>query len=221
MLIPKKSNHECMSDLRPIALCNVVYKIISKVLENRLKVVLPQVISDNQSAFLPERLISDNIMVSFEIMHYMKRKTRGKEGVMALKLDMSKAYDRTEWSFLRDVLLKLGFSIHWIDLVMKCVSSVSYKICSERRELGPITQKRGLRQGDPMSPYLFILCVEGLSALIRDFESRGKIRGCKVARGAPFISHMLFADDSYLYCKATTEAARNVLELLQVFQKAS
>ncbi|KAM6544107.1 hypothetical protein CsatB_008554 [Cannabis sativa] len=104
---------------------------------------------------------------------------------------------------------------------MCCVSSVSYNILSGGKELGPIVPKRGLRQGDPLSPYLFLLCAEGLSALISDFERRGKLRGCKVARGAPVITHMFFADDSYLYCRATEEEANNVIELLQCFQLAS
>lgn len=101
VLIPKVKNPSTMRDLRPISLCNVVYKVISKVLSNRLKPLLNMLISENQSAFIPRRLITDNIMISYEVMHFMKRKTQGKLGWMALKLDMSKAYDRVEWFFLR------------------------------------------------------------------------------------------------------------------------
>lgn len=101
VLIPKVKNPSTMRDLRPISLCNVVYKVISKVLSNRLKPLLNMLISENQSAFIPRRLITDNIMISYEVMHFMKRKTQGKLGWMALKLDMSKVYDRVEWFFLR------------------------------------------------------------------------------------------------------------------------
>lgn len=97
---------------------------------------------------------------------------------------------------------------------MRCVSSVSYKIVAGGLEVGPIIPGRGLRQGDPLPPYLFILCTEGISALISDYERMGRIQGCKIARGAPMITHMLFVDDSYLYCKANKEGAMSVVELL-------
>uniref|UniRef100_A0A803PL05 Reverse transcriptase domain-containing protein n=1 Tax=Cannabis sativa TaxID=3483 RepID=A0A803PL05_CANSA len=221
VLIPKVKNPTSMIDLRPISLCNVLYKIISKVLANRLKEVLPQLISTNQSAFVPGRLITDNIMISYEVMHYLKRKSRGKEGFMAISLDFSKAYDRVEWQFLRDIMSKMGFSHQWINLILSCVSSVRYKVLNSGREMGPIIPSRGIRQGDPLSSYLFLICAEGFSALINQFESSGHIRGCKVANGAPTISHMLFADDSYLYCRANEREATNVIRLLKIFEEAS
>ena len=100
VLVPKCDSPESMKDLRPIALCNVVYKILAKVLANRLKHILPKIIDHHQSAFVPGRSITDNVLVAFEILHCMKRKTRGLQGEVALKLDVSKAYDRVDWNFL-------------------------------------------------------------------------------------------------------------------------
>uniref|UniRef100_A0A803QGE0 Reverse transcriptase domain-containing protein n=1 Tax=Cannabis sativa TaxID=3483 RepID=A0A803QGE0_CANSA len=221
VLIPKKNTPCNMTELRPISLCNVVYKVLSKVLANRLKKVLNKVVSDFQSAFIPGRLISDNIMVSFEIMHYLKRKTGGKQGYMALKLDMSKAYDRVEWRFLNEMLWKMGFAERWVDLTLSCVTSVRYHIVHGGRRLGPIVPSRGIRQGDPISPYLFIVCTEGFSALVRKYERNQLLHGCRVANGAPRVSHMLFADDSYIYCQASGEEANRVLDMLRLFEIAS
>jgi len=121
VLIPKVPKPESVKNLRPISLCNVMYKLVSKVLANRLKQVLPDVISPSQSAFVPGRLISDNILIAYEITHYMRRKKKGKTSYAAVKLDMSKAYDRVEWSFLKQMMLKLGFNQRWVELIMICL----------------------------------------------------------------------------------------------------
>ena len=127
-LIPKVQNPEEVKDLRPISLCNVLYNMVSKVLANRLKVILPEIISPSQSAFVPGRLISNNTLVAYEILHYMSNKRRREVGYAAIILDMSKAYDRVEWHFLKAMMTKMAFSHMWIDLIMKCVSSVKYKV---------------------------------------------------------------------------------------------
>lgn len=221
VLIPKKHSPTTMMDLRPISLCNVAYKIVSKVLANRLKKVIGSVISESHSAFIPGRLITDNSMISYEVMHYMKRKIKGNQGWMALKLDMSKAYDRVEWEFLRVMLKKMGFADHLINLFMEFVMSARYQICHAGQEFGSIVPTRGIRQGDPLPSYLFLICMEGLSALLTHYEQRKLIRGIRVARGAPAISHMFFADDTYIYCQAKADIAHQVTELLHTFEKAS
>ena len=115
-----------MTEFRPISLCNVVYKLVSKTLANCLKAILPFIILENQSAFIADRLIIDNVLVTYEIMPFLKHKRGGNDSFMAVKLDMSKAFDKVEWIFVEKVMRKMGFDENWINLVMKCISSVSY-----------------------------------------------------------------------------------------------
>ncbi|XP_050277977.1 uncharacterized protein LOC126719473 [Quercus robur] len=183
-LIPKKKNLEHASEFRPISLCNVLYKIFSKVLANRLKRILPKIITEHQSAFTKSRLIFDNILVAFESLHSMQ-KHNGKEGFMAIKLDMSKAYDRVEWPYLEAVMRKMGFNNKWIKLLMLCVTTISYSILVNGEPKGLIHPSRGIRQGDPISPFLFLLCTEGLHGLISKAASQGDIRGYSLCRNSP------------------------------------
>ena len=220
VLIPKISSPEKLKDLRPISLCNVVYKIISKVLANRLKQVLPEIISPSQSAFVPGRLITDNVLLAYELTHYLNHRKWGKNGVAAIKLDMSKAYDRVEWMFLEKMMTKLGFSEQWVERVMKCVTTVRYRIKVNEEYSDSIVPHRGLRQGDPLSPYLFILCAEGLSSMLQRVEENGKIEGI-VCRGAPRINHLFFADDSLILMRACSGNAQELGRILQVYEKAS
>jgi exonuclease III len=221
VLIPKIKNPSRITDYRPISLCNVLYKLMSKVLANRLKRVLTSIISPNQSAFLPGRLITDNVIVAFEALHSMNTRFKGRKGYMALKLDMSKAYDRVEWDFLELLMRKIGFNERWVDLVMTCVRTVSYSILINGRPYGHICPSRGIRQGDPLSPYLFILCAEGLSTLLHKAERTGSITGLPIARGGTKINHLFFADDSLLFCRANFMEWGNIQEILDIYEKAS
>ena len=144
-LVPKVKMPNRMKDFRPISLCNTAYKLLSKVLANCLKTVLPRIIFENQSAFLSERLITDSVLVAFELMHYLEHKKSGDNGYMAVKLDMSKAYNRVEWVFIEKVMRRLGFNEKWIGWVMKCITLVSYSILINGEAHGNISPSRGLR----------------------------------------------------------------------------
>lgn len=151
----------------------------------------------------------------------MKRKGSGAEGEVALKLDVSKAYDRVKWDYLRNRMIKMGFSSVWINWIILCVTTVSYSVLFNGTFLGPIVPRRGLRQGDPLSPYLFLLCVEGLSASITQAALSGKIKGCQISTDAPPITHLLFADDSFLLFKANMHEANQIKLVLKEYEVLS
>jgi hypothetical protein len=113
-LIPKVKNPTRITEYKSISLCNVIYKLVAKVLTIRMKKVLPLIISPNQSAFVSGRLITDNVVVAFKALHTMDTRLKGRKGYMALKLDMSKAYDHVEWDYLEAIMLKLGFVARWV-----------------------------------------------------------------------------------------------------------
>ena len=140
---------------------------------------------------------------------------------MALKLDMSKAYDKVERAYLENIMDRLGFHPRWRRLMMQCITSVTYSIRINGKQSGQIIPSRGLRQDDPLSPYLFLLCVEGLSALIKKAGSNGTMEGVFVYRGGPSLSHLFFIDDSIIFRKATIEECEALQKVLLVYEQAS
>lgn len=127
-MIPKVPNLENTSQYSPISLCNNSYKILSKILANRLNTILPNIISYHQNAFVPHRQIQDNLLVGHEVFHYLKLKSSGGRHELGLKLDMNKAYDRMEWDFLEETVRMMGFNEGWIGLVMGCVTTISFSV---------------------------------------------------------------------------------------------
>ncbi|GAU24827.1 hypothetical protein TSUD_157400 [Trifolium subterraneum] len=162
-LIPKCDNPTSMKDLRPISLCNVLYKMIAKVLANRLRCCIDKCVSQEQSAFVEGRSILDNALIATKVIHALKRKTQGRKCELTLKIDISKAYDKVDWGFLRRVMTKMGFTDVWIRWVMMCV------------------------------------------------VGRGDLHGVRICCGAPEVSHLLFADDCFLFCRANVAENPNSL----------
>lgn len=180
-----------IKDYRPISLSNVAYKSISKILAERLKPRLHRILSENQTAFTPGRLITDNVLIAHELMHSLNTKNL-KTKFMALKLDITKAFDKVEWEFLIHVMRKMGFSEVWCNWIHKCISSVSYSVLINGEPTNTITPQRGIRQGDPISPYLYLICTEALSYLIKQAINKQQLHGNRASRRGPAISHLFF-----------------------------
>ncbi|CAA7045232.1 unnamed protein product [Microthlaspi erraticum] len=220
-LIPKVTQPDSMVDFRPISLCNVSYKIISKILVNRLKTHLSGIISENQAAFIPRRMITDNVIIAHEMFYALKSRKRQAKSYMALKTDMTKAYDRLEWSILEETMKHMGFDQKWIQWIMTAVSSVQFQVLINGSPKGLINPERGIRQGDPLSPYLFILCAKVLSHMMHQAGIHHEIPGLQIDQGCPKINHLLFADDSLFFSLANIKSAKAIKEVLTLYENAS
>jgi len=220
-LIPKLNHPSTPSDFRPISLCNVMMKIITKTLANRIKIILPKIVDEAQSAFLPGRLITDNSLLAFEAFHYIKQKRQSRNGYVGIKLDIAKAYDTLEWDFIEGTLTAMGFPPLMVSTIMNSIRSVSFSIMINGQPTEQFSPERGIRQGDPLSPYLFILCAEVLSGLITQSKNQGHLHGINIATDAPCITHLLYADDSLLFCKARPEEALTISNILTHYQNMS
>ncbi|XP_021749725.1 uncharacterized protein LOC110715453 [Chenopodium quinoa] len=220
-LIPKVRDPTSIAQFRPISLCNVLYKLASKSVANRLKPLLHGMVTENQSAFVPKRLITNNALIALELFHTMKKRSKGRRGSIAKKLDMSKAYDRVEWEFLRRLLTKLGFAGAWVDTIMTFVSTVSYSFNINGVPLNDLIPSRGLRQGDPISPYLFILVSDVLSRMLQLASERKLIHGVRASRNGPEITHLFFADDILLFTRATRQECSVIVDILNKYEATS
>lgn len=209
-----------MLDFKPISLCSVVYKMVTKSLANCLKINLCHIVLDEKITFVLGWLISDNVIVSYEIMHSFRRKIGGKVGFFALKLDMSKAYDRVEWSFLIAVMRRVGFSEKWVVVVQDCMESTSFLFIVNGTHRGLIFQCRGIRQGYSVSLYLFLLCVDGFSALIKYAIQSHSLYGMMCSKPGPIVSHLLFANDSHFFCKASHDDCVKIKRIIGSYEKA-
>lgn len=220
-LIPKIKSPKQVSDYRPIALCNVYYKTISKILSLRLKPILQNIVSENQSAFIPDRAIQHNVLITHEVLHYLKASGATVHSFMAVKTDISKAYDRLEWSFIRTVLERLGFDVTFVNWMMECVTTVSYSFLLNNEVSGSVHPQRGIRQGDPLSPYIFIICAEVLSGLCSTAQDTGSLPGIRVSQYGPKINHLLFADDTMIFTKTDPSSCTALVEILHSYEQAS
>ena len=216
VLIPKVQSPESISSYKPISLCNSVYKIITKIIVGRLRPYLDKLISPCQVAFVPRRRGVDNTIIVQELIHTMG-KTKGRGGYMALKIDLEKAYDKLEWSFIMDMLIRFNLPRKLIDLIMSYIFSISTSLLFNGGALEPFLPTRGIRQGDSLSPYIFIMCMDYLGKLIQERCEDKSWIPVKDSRRGPAFSHLFFADDLVLFAKANMENCLVIREVLDEF----
>ncbi|XP_031096925.1 uncharacterized protein LOC116001176 [Ipomoea triloba] len=220
VLIPKVKSPETVRQFKPISLCNVSYKIITKTITNRLKGILPSLVGPYQSSVVQGHQISDNILIYQEIMPTMRSK-KGQTGFMAIKLDFEKAYNRLSWDFIRSTLAKIGFGEAWITLIMHCIQTPRMALIWNGEIIPQFTPSRGIRQGDAMSPAIFVLCMERLSQMITRSVSAGLWKGIRLSSSSPPLSHLCFADDLVLFSEVSSDQVAVIRDNLERYCDAS
>ncbi|KAL0287460.1 UNVERIFIED_CONTAM: Retrovirus-related Pol polyprotein from type-2 retrotransposable element R2DM [Sesamum angustifolium] len=217
-LVPKSEHSPSVADYRPISCCNVIYKVITKIIADRLSPALMQLVDSSQAAFVGGRNITDNIFLAQEMVRQYSRKRISPR--CTINVDLRKAFDSVSWTFLSRVLHGYGFPPLFISWIMECVSTTSFSVALNGSLHGHFPGKKGLRQGDPMSPALFLLCMEYFSRLIKrsttnsDFNFHPKCEKLK-------ITHLLFADDLMLFSRGDLPSIRILMECLQEFRDVS
>ena len=218
-LIPKIDPPVGCKDFRLIGLCNTVYKLITKVIANRIKPVLDGLIHPSQTSFVPGRNIQENVVIAKEMAFFFK-KSPPTRNIMALKIDLSKAYDSLEWGFIRDTLYGFSFPNSLISLIMDCICSPAISLIWNGEVTKAFLPSRGIRQGDPLSPYIFVLCMERVSIMINEKINEGNWRPIKLSQDLG-VSHIFYADDVFLFGQASCSNGKVILDVLEEFGKLS
>ena len=217
-LVPKVPNPETMNDYRPISCCNTVYKCISKIIAARIKQCIPDIISPSQSAFVQGRSIADNILITQELMVNYHR--NGGPPRCALKVDIKKAYDTISWSCILGILDSMGTPAFLLECIKECISTPMFSVSVNGELAGFFASKHGVRQGDPLSPLLFIITMEALSrslsaaACSQEFQYHPK---CEEIR----LTHLSFADDIFLFSGGTNSSVQIMMGELVKFEQFS
>ena len=196
VLIPKTPNASHPSEFRPISCLNTVYKVIAKLLASRLKEILPLMISKSQSAFLPGRLLAENVLLATDLFNDYNTHNISSRGM--LKVDLRKAFDSVRWDFIFASLRALAIPEEYISLISQCLTTASFSVVVNGATGGFFKSTRSLRQGDPLSPYLFVLAMECLSRLLLSRYEDGNIRYHPRTEHLK-ISHLMFADDVMIF----------------------
>ncbi|PKU65218.1 Putative ribonuclease H protein [Dendrobium catenatum] len=216
-LIPKSTHASNISDYRPIALCNVFYKIISKILASRMKEIMPFIIGNNQAGFIKKRIATDNILLASEILSDFKKSAKNK--LMCAKLDIRKAFDSVSRAFILSKMKQKGFPSSFIHWVKACILDVHFSICIDGALEGYFNSSYGIRQGCPLSPYLFCIAMDVFSCLIDNDSNQDNFIGFH--KHGVNISHLLYADDLLIFGEASLNNRAALRKILDIFAKVS
>lgn len=198
--------------------CTVVYKIVSIIVAKRLQRVMGSIIDQAQSGFIPGRQMADNILLAAELIKGYTRKNNSPRCM--IKMDLRKAYDSISWEFLFSVMSEMGFPPKFVNWIRVCVTTVTFSILVNGMPMKPFAAKKGLRQGDPISPYLFAIAMEYLSRLLHN-QSNAKSFHYHPRSKRVNVTHLLFADDLLLFCKADIDSVQCLMRTFNRFSKAS
>lgn len=215
-LIPKGEDSNTPDKYRPIALCNIIYKITSKVIATRLKPLLPLLISPEQSGYVEGHQIMDEIILTHEIIHSLQQ---SKKPGMLLKLDLSKAFDTLSWAYIQKILLAFGFAHSWVRWIFNLLSLVFFSVLINGIPSATYRPSRGIRQGDPLSPFLFVIMAEGLGRSITSARLAQQLKGLSF-NNSPAYSHQQFVDDNMLFGHPSVQEARLLKSILSIFSDA-
>jgi len=217
-LVPKVRDPVMLEQYRAISLVGTMYKIISKVLAGRMKNVLPSIIDESQSAFIKERGILDSVIMANEAVEDLRR--NGRSG-LCLKVDFEKAYDSVRWDFLYDMLQRMSFHSKWISWIRGCMESATVSVLVNGSPMEEFKPFRGLRQGDPLAPFLFLVVTEGLVGLVRQVVKARLFSGIKIGRKEAEVCILQFADDTVFFCENSYSNVVTLKAILRGFELAS
>ncbi|CAJ2670867.1 unnamed protein product [Trifolium pratense] len=218
-LIPKTDSPQRLNDFRPISLVGCLYKILAKVLANRLRQVIGSVISESQTAFVKNRQILDGILIANEIVDEARKY---KKDLMLFKVDFEKAYDSVDWGYLDDVMGRMSFPTLWRKWIRECVCTATASVLVNGSPTDEFSLRRGLRQGDPLSPFLFLLAAEGLNVLMEAMVARNLFTGYSIGGQESIrVSHLQFADDTLLLGVRSWANVRALRAVLVLFETMS
>ncbi|CAJ2662016.1 unnamed protein product [Trifolium pratense] len=218
-LIPKVDSPQRLNDFRPISLVGCLYKILAKVLANRLRLVIGSVISEAQTAFVKDRQILDGILVANEAVDEARK---SRKELMLFKVDFEKAYDSVDWGYLDDIMRRMSFPTLWRKWIRECVCTATTSVLVNGSPTDDFPLRRGLRQGDPLSPFLFLLAAEGLNVLMDAMVARNLFQGYSFGeQGMVSVSHLQFADDTLLLGVKSWANVRALRAVLVLFETMS